>query len=286
MTKKERELNNERTDDTGKLEFVEEMVRIFEQRMLKAVKKLPPKPEPISTLITPVYGNLISIRKKLFYSILPLMIYSLLNILHPVPLGLIISMASTIGGIALIVLVFLETIKGAGSQIQTEYKQGKSYSRRFKFVPSLNSALLLLKYFGIGVLGIILGFSGIYISLFRTNPMHFYGSLNGISAFYFTISTFVTVGIGDIYATSLLSRAIVSLEMVVSLFLMTIILATLISWVTISERKRLEARLRKRELSMQMTETLLREAKLGVYGKIEEIMKEAEMRVEKRKEST
>lgn len=63
----------------------------------------------------------------------------------------------------------------------------------------------------------LLGFSLGYYMLSINNPAQFSEPLTRMSSLYFTLSVFATVGFGDITASVDLSRAVVSVQMVLNL---------------------------------------------------------------------
>lgn len=69
----------------------------------------------------------------------------------------------------------------------------------------------------------ILGFSLTYLALFQADPGSFSEPLSKISAVYFTVTVLATVGFGDITATTDLTRAVVTLQMLTGITLIGIL---------------------------------------------------------------
>ena len=69
----------------------------------------------------------------------------------------------------------------------------------------------------------ILGFSLTYLALFQADPGSFSEPLSKISAVYFTVTVLATVGFGDITATTDLTRAVVTLQMLTGITLIGVL---------------------------------------------------------------
>lgn len=69
----------------------------------------------------------------------------------------------------------------------------------------------------------ILGFSLTYLALYQANPDSFSEPISKISAVYFTVTVLATVGFGDITATTDLTRAVVTLQMLTGLTLIGVL---------------------------------------------------------------
>jgi Ion channel len=79
----------------------------------------------------------------------------------------------------------------------------------------------------------LLGFSLGYFMLSVNNPAEFSEPLSRMSSLYFTLSVFATVGFGDITASVDLSRAVVSVQMVLNLIVVGVgikIILAAIKW--------------------------------------------------------
>jgi voltage-gated potassium channel len=66
-------------------------------------------------------------------------------------------------------------------------------------------------------------FATCYYLMGQAGPAHFSEALTRLDALYFTITTFATVGFGDIVATSEAARAVVTIQMVLGLILVGLI---------------------------------------------------------------
>ena len=69
----------------------------------------------------------------------------------------------------------------------------------------------------------ILGFSLTYLALAEANPSAFSEPLGKVSAVYFTVTVLATVGFGDITATTDLTRAVVTLQMLSGIALLGVL---------------------------------------------------------------
>lgn len=69
----------------------------------------------------------------------------------------------------------------------------------------------------------ILGFSLTYLALAEANPSSFSEPLGKVSAVYFTVTVLATVGFGDITATTDLTRAVVTLQMLSGITLLGVL---------------------------------------------------------------
>ncbi len=65
-------------------------------------------------------------------------------------------------------------------------------------------------------------FAWIYLTMARSNPATFGGPLNRISAFYFTVTVFSTVGFGDITPKTGVSQLVVTVQMLSDLALVAV----------------------------------------------------------------
>lgn len=258
--------------------ILKEVSKIIAEKMFNANESIP-EPKPISSLTRKIHGELILFRVRLLYIVFGISFYSFTNLFFTLPFGIIFSIITLIGGLSLVIILFLEVFKGAGSQIEIEYENNGLFSRSYKFIPSINKISKLILFVVMGFIHIIVGFSGIYLELSRMNKAFFNIILDGVTSLYFSIVTFATVGFGDILPEQSLSRIIVSFEIMIAMILVSIVIATTISWVTINERERYEEYLKKREEDMKKREELIQIAKLGHYGDVSELVVEAKKRI-------
>lgn len=78
-------------------------------------------------------------------------------------------------------------------------------------------------------------FAGTYFAMSQTYPDSFNDALTRTDALYFTVTTFTTVGFGDIVATSEPSRSAVTVQMLVDLVLIGVIARVLLG--TVQQRR-------------------------------------------------
>lgn len=76
---------------------------------------------------------------------------------------------------------------------------------------------------------VLVAFAYTYVVIGAQTPTNFSESLTKVDSFYFTLSTFATVGFGDIAATSQKARAIVSLQIAIDLAVLGALLKFYIS---------------------------------------------------------
>ena len=74
-----------------------------------------------------------------------------------------------------------------------------------------------------GVLLFICLFALFYLSMSTTEAASFSEPLTRVDALYFTVTTFATVGFGDISATSQLARGVVTIQMIAGLGLLVLV---------------------------------------------------------------
>ena len=112
----------------------------------------------------------------------------------PLPVAIALSVAITVGLAVLIGRRILQVLDGTGSPAAT----GSTG------LPSLVSVLVL----------VVVAFALAYFSLNRSDPGQVAGLSTRLDALYFTLTTLVTVGYGDIYPEGQAARAIACLQFV------------------------------------------------------------------------
>lgn len=128
------------------------------------------------------------------------------------PLSGVISVLAIAGGIFLIFKLFLDT--------------------RNKNSDVLNcSGTVLSLFWATCCVAITAGFSCIFMDLVRQAPSHFNGIIDGISAFYFSVNTFATVGFGEIHPLSSIAKLLVALEIMVAVVVLPVIVGISVAWV-------------------------------------------------------
>jgi len=279
---------NEENDDTNLLkdeEVFKEIIKLLDEKILNGRKKLQSEPKPIASTRYTFYRHLVMVNRWTILMILAFSIYSSFSFFFELPGELATSIFTGIGGLILEILVLLEVFKGAGIGVETEYSQGDNMFafRTFNFIPSINSLAKLLLFIGCSFVFIIIGFSGIYLELCGRGLNNFTGILNGISAVYFSLVTFATVGYGEIYPSTILAQTLVSIEIFISLFSIAVVLATTISWVTTNERQRHEKFVETHENKVKEREEFLRHAGLGTSEDLGNVINEAKRRVAQKK---
>ncbi len=66
-------------------------------------------------------------------------------------------------------------------------------------------------------------FAGFYVMIYGENPQAFSAPITHVSALYFTVTVFATVGFGDIVATTDFARAVVTVQMLMGLAFLAVI---------------------------------------------------------------
>ena len=135
---------------------------------------------------------------------------SLLNLFIKVPLSIPIAILAITGGAALVVVLF---VKIQNATVDTK------------------STLGFMAYWIMSFMSISTGFSSIYMELVRQNKDSFHGIIDGLSALFFSIDTFATVGYGEIFPISLTAKMLVMSEIMVSIVLLPVVIATSLAWI-------------------------------------------------------
>lgn len=151
-------------------------------------------------------------RRLLFLLIMGFAAYSFSNLFMNIPLATPTACLSIIGGVALIIMAFAETQKGNAETV-------------------ISPVWGLIVYEIMSFISITLGFSSIYLELARQNAQNFFGLYDGMSAFYFSLVTFATVGYGDIYPFTMHAKFWVMSEIWFSIVLIPVVIATSIAWI-------------------------------------------------------
>lgn len=275
---REQEMIEEIPNDKTSLEDIYKAVAyLMAEKFVSAAKELE-EPKPISRAQHPIHGVLVRSRRLCLKCSILLIIFSMVMSFFPISLGIITGSFAIIAGALLCSLTLEEILKGAGTEIQTEFKQDNEFFRTYKFIPIHRNFKSLIINLGCGLLSVIMGYSSLYAFLFLKS-IHF-GTINGkISSIYFSIVTFCTVGFGDIYPISVLAKATVTSEILASLILLSVVLTTAISWAIGFQQRILDERSKHREKRMQRVEATLKKANIGVYGNLEELIQEAKLNI-------
>lgn len=150
-------------------------------------------------------------RRILLRVLIGFTIYSLFNLIIDVPLSALFSSLAIIGGVVLILVLFIDA------------KQTESET-----VSNMGTVLFI--YWVISLISIVAGFSSVYLELVRQSPDHFTGIIDGISAIYFSAGTFATVGFGDIYPMSSIAKLLVTIQIGVAIILLPITIGASVTY--------------------------------------------------------
>ncbi|MEN6325704.1 MAG: ion channel [Syntrophomonas sp.] len=151
-------------------------------------------------------------RRLLFWLIIGFALYSAANLFFKMPYAAYLACLSVIGGLSLIIMAFAETQKADSEMFS-------------------HPVLGLITYEVLSFLSITTGYSSIYLDLARQHTQNFSGLYDGMSAFYFSLVTFATVGYGDIYPVTMHAKFWVMSEIWFSIVLIPIVIATSIAWI-------------------------------------------------------
>lgn len=151
------------------------------------------------------------LRRILFWSLIGFAAYSLLNLIIEVPFSALFSALAIIGGVVLIFVLFIDT------------KQPESET-----ISKLGMVLII--YWVMSLISIMAGFASVYLELVRQSPAHFAGIINGISAIYFSVGTFATVGFGDIYPISSMAKLLVMIQIGIAVIILPITIGASVSY--------------------------------------------------------
>ncbi len=137
-------------------------------------------------------------------------IYSLVNLWVVMPFSSLFSAFAVLSGFMLIMVVYKDTYK----------------NRNERLYGPVNSLLVI---FLLSFVSINIGFASIYLEMVRQDPNHFKGIIDGMSAIYFSLVTFATVGFGDVHPVSGAAKFIVMSEIMVAIMILPITIVTSIA---------------------------------------------------------
>ena len=235
----------------------------------------PSPPAQLSEAIRPAHSRIIFVRKALvFVSLIMAVICTLSLVCDRNTYMLFFGFLCVVAGASLILTVLIELHKGAGCHIERQFQRDKEYFRTYEFVSSITTLRLLFFLIAITYTSILVGYAAAYYAIATTHVGSFSSECSSLSAIYFALITFATVGYGDIVPITSIARIAVSSEIVISIYVNTILLAAIISWVTSSAVRRHEQEINARDREVQERESFIKNAKLGLYGNNDEAMKD------------
>jgi hypothetical protein len=256
-----------------------EIAKIMSERMSTAAKQFH-DPVPISGLSLPIGSGYVQLRMYLRYLCFASGISCIDGLFVFNQFEYYISAIGIAVGLFLTYAVSGEVFTYAGIETQRELYDGNSYSREYSFTASIGSIPKLLLLFLLGSITVILGFASLYTKLSSLNPTSFTHKLDGIDALCFSIQTYCTASYSDYMPVSSYAKFCVTFETAIALITLSVVIGLLLSWVSNHQQKANEDSLHKRELRMQRTEAIMKIAKIGVYGDLNEIRREARSRLE------
>lgn len=177
-----------------------------------------------------------------------------------------IGAVSALTAVALAICLLGEVLIGAGWDVEAEWSGPQGPFRTYQFAPSINGPVRLFATLALIVSGVLIGFAGIYFNGSRLSTAAFGKALDWISAFYFSIVTFATVGYGDINPQNACEKLVVSAEILIAFFIIAVVLTTAISWTLNQQQQLSTTRAAERERQMQHTEEMMKKHGLGVYA--------------------
>lgn len=233
---------------------------------LKAAAATIPPVELISGQLRPRRPGLVKCRRLTTIATFPALILSGTVCWYPGLAGLFTGIGTILAGATLIALVVCEITLHAGADVHNQYKVGNDFRRQYRFIPSIRRIDHLAGLLTLTILTQIAGFAAVHSALFRLASTSFNTTVYGFTAIYYTVVTFATVGYGDIYPKSDLTRLVVSFQIIASFFIVVIVVACTVSWAMANERVKDEDFVRRRQAEVDRTEAILREARLGLYS--------------------
>jgi hypothetical protein len=258
-------------DDDDEPLFTPDEERDFKKKLEEIEARLQNQPKPISGLRVAQRPEFPRLRYRA--SILCLVV----DVVGTLLCGTMYSRDAYLLGIVIIfsaiataVAILGEVLFGSGFDIQTQYIGPDGPFRKYRFQPSISNPVLLLCSLALVVVSIVLGYAVVYFSLCKEGAINLSQPLDGFSSFYFSIVTFSTVGYGDFYPRNVLGKLIVSSEIGVAIFVITVVLATSISWVLARQQELLAARASEQADKTLRLERLMKEAGIGLYMKMDE----------------
>jgi hypothetical protein len=188
-----------------------------------------------------------------------------------------IALTTVIAGVSVWGALLLEITTGAGHEVHNSYQVGSDWVTKRSFEPSVNTLRHLLTILAAGLVAVIVGFG---LCFWHLSVAHngFSQPLNFVSAIYLSIVTFATVGFGDITPQSDVARAMIAVEILVSLFALGAVFSVTFSWFSAAHQRRYEAFVNDREARHIQYERVSRELKAGEYVDVDEIAAEAQKR--------
>jgi hypothetical protein len=140
-----------------------------------------------------------------------LSIYTVINLFLQVPFASGFSLLAIFSGIVFIAVLFTDAYRSKTNSF---------------FTPPM----VLIGWIS-SFTSIMAGYASIYLDLVRQDPYHFLGIADGMSAAYFSVVTFATVGFGDIYPVSVTAKLLVMSEIGAAVVLLPITIGTSIAQV-------------------------------------------------------
>lgn len=180
--------------------------------------------------------------------------------------GYSIGAVSAVAAVALAICLLREVLIGAGWDVEAEWSGPQGPFRTYQFAPSINVPFRLFATLALIVSGVLIGFAGIYFNGSRLSTAAFGKALDWISALYFSIVTFATIGYGDIAPQNGCEKLVVSAEILIAFFIIAVVLTTAISWTLNQQQQLSTTRAAESERRMQHTEEMMKKHGLGVYA--------------------
>lgn len=172
-----------------------------------------------------------------------------------------------VGSVLAGVLLISELLLGAGWHIETQYVKGKAdYFRKYSFQPSLNRSREVFSTLAAIVGGVVMSYGTLYFVLADAKAIAFSRNLTFLSAVYFSLVTFATIGYGDIFPDDDFARVLVGTQIVTSLALMSVVFAVSVSWLLSRQQQLQKEREEQFATRTQLIEDAMKEAGMGLYA--------------------
>jgi len=269
-------------ESCGDYELLHEYVKLSIEKVQKT-GKFPSKSRWISGQTQRLHRSLTLARIWVAWLCLGLALLSCSGCFASLPKQLLLSAVAIMLAVMLPILLLQEFLRGAGLDVQSQFKTKETYHREFSFVPSVKTFGGLLGLLILSTISIVLGFASAFSDLSRTIPNAFSARCDALDAIYFSTVTFATVGFGDIAPSKALPRGFVIAEILISWLLLSLTFSSLTSWVVSHIQRAHNKRIADEERKMKMREAALKEAGVGLHSDSGAMMKEAKRRLEERK---
>lgn len=253
-------------------------------RIRRVHKEAFQEPTWVSGQQRPHRPEIARLRRRLSQISLPLVVIS--AVLYWLSKFIVAAFAGALAicsSVALAAFLLGEVLYGSGIDKEAQFVSPRGPHREYSFRPFIDSPLLLFGLIGIVIVGVVLGYSELFASLFAAHKITFSKTLDPASSIYFSLVTFATVGYGDFYPNSTGAKLLVCSEIIIALFVLAVVLATSTSWMLSRRAELTEERKSAMEERMQRVEGALKNAGVGLYQDKEQLLADVIARMQELK---